>query len=243
MAANPEAGIPAELLNTPLTKYLADVWRNIVAATIRVRPQFDDLAEIDRLYRRIIDNLNQTEEPVSGMLLFRSHTAYLAAASLALSGQLSDAYVEMRAALESALYGLYMAGNSQRQELWAKRQDSDASRRAMKKEFHNHKMTPHLEQVDSHLRKMYDKLYQRTIDLGAHPNPWASLSQISITTSPTRHEFEANYFVFHDEAHPLCLRSLIQTGLCALSIFEHVYNARYKILQIDTRLADFHGRF
>lgn len=243
MDANPEAGIPTDLLEVPLTKYLTDYWRNVVAATHNIRPMFDDFAEIDNLYRLILDNLNQVDDQVPNMLLFRSHTAYLGAVTFAISGQAGESYVAMRAALEGALYSHFIAGNLARQRVWLDRHQSNEARKKSRKEFHTQAMIKHLSDKDSHLGGVFQKLYDRTIDLGAHPNPYATLSQFDISSTGTRHEFIANYFVFDEPYFPMCLKSVAQVGINALNIFEHLYKTRFKILQIDSRLSALDARY
>ncbi len=57
---------PPELPSDSLGKFLGDAHHNTVATFANLRPQYDALARIDRLYCDMIDNINQSLEFVAG---------------------------------------------------------------------------------------------------------------------------------------------------------------------------------
>ena len=142
----------------------------------------------------------------------------------------------LRGCLESALYGLYMAGDTNRQEIWLRRHDDVASRNRVKGEFTIGTVLKHLETVDAKTHGIVKALYDRTIDYGAHPNERAISTQIKTESSGPHHEFTAQYLLCGDMPHKVCLKSSAQIGICCLDIFCNVYRDRYRILGIDLRL-------
>src|SRR5262249_36974864 len=157
--------------------------------------------------------------------LWQTHDHFLGAVRLGLSGQLPGACALLRLSLESALYGLYVAGNSNRQEIWAKRHDDNSSRRHSKKEFTVRKIMDHLRSVDAKTQGIVDQLYQRTIDYGGHPNPRAVLPGIEIEESGRTTNFSMDHFQCGDVRQMACLKLAAQVGICSLDVLYHVQPA------------------
>ncbi len=228
--------IPPDWGADPLGNFVEDARRNCITTFTNLRRQYDALAEIDRICRVMIDNLNQSPELVCGFLLIRTHSSFLGAARLCLSGQLAEAYMVLRGCLENALYGLYVAGNTSRQEIWLRRHEDEASRRRMQKEFTIRNVMNHLQSVDPTSQHVAQTLYDRTIDYGAHPNERSVTTQVKTQRDGSRVNFTANYLICGDLAHEFCLRSAAQVGICCLDVFQDVWRDRYRILGLDVRL-------
>ncbi|NQT11811.1 MAG: hypothetical protein HQ582_03625 [Planctomycetes bacterium] len=219
-----------------LGKFLADAHYNTAATIANLRAQYDALATIDQMYCDMIENLNQSPEFVAGFFLIRTHSSFRGAARLCLSGEVAEAYMVLRSCLESALYGLYVADNTDRQEIWLRRHDDDVSLRRVKNEFTIRNVLSHLQSIDSKTHDIARSLYDRTIDYGGHPNERAVNTQIKTETHGSRAEFTAEYFLCGDLPHQLSLKSSAQIGICSLDIFYNVFRDRYRILGIDERL-------
>lgn len=73
--------------------------------------EYAKLAEIDGVFRKLIDNLLNTHDWFAAFFLLRAHSAFLAGSHLAMSGQAAEAYASLRLCLENGLYGLYLARN------------------------------------------------------------------------------------------------------------------------------------
>lgn len=142
----------------------------------------------------------------------------------------------LRGCLENALYGLYVAGNTNRQDIWLRRHEDDASRRRMQDEFKVRKVMNHLQSVDATSQRVAQELYDRTIDYGAHPNERSVTTQVKTQRDGSRVHFTANYLICGDLAHEFCLRSAAQVGICCLDVFHNVWRDRYRILGLDARL-------
>jgi hypothetical protein len=230
------ASKPPDWSRDPLSRFLDDARHNTVAAFKHCKPQFQRLSDIDAVYRLMLENLGQSQEFVSGFFLIRTHCSYLGATRLALSGQLAEAYMVLRGCLESALYGLYVAGSPYRQEIWLRRHDDEESEKRTKGEFQVRKVMDHLKEKDERTQAITQKLYDTTIDYGAHPNERAISSQITTTTDGTRANFSAEVFIVGNIPHAACMKSAARIGVCCMDIFSHVFRTRYEILGIDVRL-------
>ncbi len=142
----------------------------------------------------------------------------------------------LRGCLEIALYGLYVARNEARQEIWLRRHDDDLSRRRVASDFTIRNVLENLQSADAKTHTVAKRLYEQTIDLGGHPNERTVSTQIETKTSGSHIEFTAEYVLCGDISHKLCLKTAAQIGICCLDIFAHVFEARYRLLGIDMRL-------
>lgn len=207
-----------------------------MATALNCRPQFQRLSDIDALYWRMLENMNQSPEHFAGLFLFRTHCSFLGGCRLAFGGQVAEAYMVFRGALESALYGLYVAFDTSRQETWLRRHVDEASRKRVKDEFTIAKVMAHLKGIDERTHDIVKSLYDTTIDYGGHPNERTVSSQVATTQEGDRTNFSADVFNCGDLPHLACLKSAARVGIVCLDIFGHVFRARYKLLGIDLRL-------
>jgi hypothetical protein len=168
--------------------------------------------------------------------LIRAHSSFRAALRLCLSGQIPETFMVLRGCLESALYGLYVAGNTDRQEIWLRRHDSEASRRRVQNEFAIRNVLNHLQGIDTKTHEIAKSLYDRTIDYGGHPNERAISTQIKTESTESRVDFTAEYFLCGGLPQKASLKSVAQVSICSLDIFYNVFRDRYRILGIDLRL-------
>jgi len=219
----------------PLAQYLAAAWRNTVSAFTAERQRYRALVEIDGVFRQLVENLGVTPEHLSSTLLVRSHAAFLSTASLALSGQVAEAYALMRVTLEAALQGLFVAGNPERQKLWVGRSDDADARQRMHAEFTSDAMLRHLRDIDPATAGIYDKLRDRTIERGAHPKTFGALAR-KATGESAAIDFTREYFVCDDDVQRSCLRSAAQVGICCLSIFFYVFPNQYRAQELDVSI-------
>ncbi len=234
---------PADWNSDSLAKFLETSHRNVIVAFLKLRPKYDSLAALDRLFCDVTENLSQNPEFLSGFLLFRSHSAFRGASLACLSGTLAECYMLLRGSLESALYGLYVAGDTSRQEIWAQRHEDAASFHRMRGEFTISTVMNHLDSVDSATRGIAKQLYDRTIDFGGHPNQRAVSTQMKIKTSASRLEFAHEYFVCGDVAHEYAMKSAAQVGICCLDMFYHVFRDIYRKVGVDKRLDDIRKKY
>jgi hypothetical protein len=220
----------------PLAEYLAAAWRNTVASRTSQRDHYLALVEVDELFRELIIAASDGDEQLAATMLVRTHGSFLAAASLALGGQVAEAYAMAQNALRSALRGLFLADNDERQKVWLNRHDNDQTADQMRELFAHDAMLQQLRDADAATAGIYERLHQRTIDRSMH----SSIHGRPFKDSGGEVEgadFIDAYLVTGDEVQRMALRTLAQVGICTLSIFYYVYGDHFRERHLDSRLA------
>lgn len=218
----------------PLAHFLAGAWRNTVRSFRREHAHYDALAEIDALFRQLVEHASQGTERLASSMLVRTHGSLLAASSLALSGQVAESYVLMRNSLSSALQGVFLAGDAERQQIWIARADNDQAAELMQSTFAAGSMLEHLRDLDAATAAICERLQQRTIDRSAHPNAHGPFVHTG-DNQPV--DFSRAYLITDDDVQRMALRSAAQVGICTLSMFYYVYGELYRAHKLDARLA------
>jgi hypothetical protein len=86
------------------------------------------------------------------------------------------------------------------------------------------------------LYNITNELYERTIDLGGHPNERAFFSVMKQEKDDSKIRFDSAYLVGNEPALQLGLKSCAQIGICALLIFQRIYQERFNILGLSEQL-------
>lgn len=219
-----------------LSKFIQGTTDNIYATFDNLKEWYNRLRDIHASFSVATQNMDRTQDWFASFFLFRGHSAYLAGTRLSLSGQVPEAYMVLRGALECALYGLYVARKPSVRETWLRRDDDAISRKRVRQEFKISNVFEVLKSEDQKLRKTAGDLYERTIDYGGHPNQQAFLSVMKQQSDESKTTFQSAYMIGNEEALRLCLKSCAQIGTCVLSIFRLVFRERFDILGISQSL-------
>ena len=207
------------------------------------REAYDLLNDINRIFERLGDGLDNTPEVFSLFFVRRTHASYLGAVRLSISAQLCEAYMVLRGCLENALYGLYFFKNPESRRVWLNRHDNAESRRLAGREVKYQKLLACLKSANKHTSETADELYDRTIDYGAHPNERAlsqSLTRLNLTKE--RWEFSMSYLSEDFAPFRACLLTSARVGVCSLDIFREVFKERFDILGISDDLGNLRER-
>lgn len=194
--------------------------------------EYHQLVQIDSLFKRVQENLDFTKDWFAALFFLRTHTSFLGASDVALSGLLPEAYMIMRGCLENSLYGLYLARHEAKAKTWLQRNESAQMKKKVRDEFKNSRLLSFLSTVDSRLGKAGNSLYERTIDLGAHPNQLALTTAMRTQQTDAKTEVKIAYISGDPIASQLCLKTTAQVGVFGLSVFRHVFKERFDILGI-----------
>lgn len=228
--------VPPGWGDDPLSKFIQGTTDNTYATFHNLKEWCNRLRDIHASFTIATQNMDRTQDWFASFFLFRAHSAYLAGIRLALSGQVPEAYMVLRGALECALYGLYAARKPSVRETWLRRDEDEATRKKVRQEFKVANTLKVLESEDQKLRKIAGDLYERTIDYGGHPNQQAFLSVMKQQSDESKITFQSAYMIGNEDALQLCLRSCAQIGICALSIFRLVFREKFDILGISQNL-------
>ncbi len=236
--------VPVGWGRDPVTTYLDGVRSNQFATFANKQSAFADLIEIDGMFRRLLDGAMNPKPLLPASFLLRSHSAYLAALSAVASGQLYEAQSLLRGSLEQAGYGCFIGNNQERWELWMNRHDSPDSLKSVRREFTHGKIVQHLTSADVSIAEIYAKLYDWTIDYGAHPNERGASMSSAIRDLPDgAKQIQAIYLYDDGLLMDFCLRETAQVGLCDLRIACLIYPARTKAVGIEYQLQEICKRY
>lgn len=216
-----------------ISDFMERAFKNILATSERRPTKYAILAEIDSAFRKLIDNLKNSPNWVEGLFVLRAHGAHLGAVRLAASGQVGEVYPLLRAELEAALYALHMFRNPDTRETWLRRHDDDRSRGASITEFRIPPILNELDGMSRAKRQRTEQLYERTIDLGGHPNELGLLSLLERNETDDSVELSLQVLAPGTEAFDLCLKSTMEVGIATLDIFQEIYETRFELVSLD----------
>ena len=199
------------------------------------RPWFEKLSAIDRTFLDAINALNgNTPNYFEGLMLISAHAAFRGAAEFAMQGRANESMLLMRSCLEYAMYGIHFRRNPHLVEVWAHRGDGEKQRKAVRKHFKSTEMLDGISALNNAIDPRTKALYERTIDMGAHPNEAGFFGRLEITDSPEGggKMFQVKYLQGGDLAHMQALKTAAQTGVCTLECFWLLYRERFDILGV-----------
>ena len=127
--------VPAAWGDDAVSAFLDGAWRNIFASFALLPAQYKKAREVDDALLLLCQNLSNAGDWFAPLFAMKSHSCYRAAIGLAMAGQSPEAFMVMRGALESALYGLYIHVNKDALNIWMRRNDGPDEKNKMKVEF------------------------------------------------------------------------------------------------------------
>ena len=219
-----------------LSAFIDQARDNVFASFVKIHPHYDKLLTVDAAYLLIGENPLNPPDFFAPLFLLKAHSSFRAAVGLAMSGQSPEAFMVMRGCLESALYGLYINRNEDAFGVWIRRHEDDKARKRVRKEFTIARMWETLKSIDAKLQGETEALYEKTIDLGAHPNPASVISALKMSKGEDRTKFQLAYLSAEPEVIRGTMKSAAQTGVIGLSIFRYVLKERYDILGLTAQL-------
>lgn len=220
-----------------LTNFIQMANDNTIATFVNLKAWWNKLTEINSGFKKIADNLNNTQNILSSFFLLRSHSAFLAAIRLSSSGQVPESYMVLRGCLEFALYGFYLYKKPDKTGMWLNR--DRGSRSDVIREFRPQKMIGVLKKHDAIIGEAASTLYEHTIGWGAHPNEKAITLNQEIVKETGGYIFNNIYLHEGNSAvAQICLKKTAQTGVCSLSIFRLVFKEKFELLGVSEELEE-----
>lgn len=191
------------------------------------------IARIDGCLVRAGSNLINPEPLTAAVLLLRCQYAFKAAASMALAGQAGDVFPTLRSVLEYAGYCLVIYETPSLAGVFSLRHAGKVEMDKQKRAFKIKAVKGAVARHSARLAAIYEDLYQRTIDFGAHPNPRAVFSTTSL-------EGEGQIMPHAITSDPKImvhtLKSAAQMGLAALRVLECAYKSRFEQLGLRSEM-------
>lgn len=147
-------------------------------------------------------------------LLFQSQACWLSAVSAALSGQVVPTNILLRGVLENAMYAVAVSFKPELRDVWLSR---DAGRfRLGEHAFNTAQIWKYFDEFCPHLLARTKRLYDATIENGAHPNPFAHV-KTSFLKIEDMSETVGIAMMQDDSVDDLC-QTLGETGELVISI-------------------------
>lgn len=228
-----------------LTDFFDTVFQNGFAAFQRRSEFIAKAREIDTLFEEMLDETksNPSIGQANARIVFMvpSHRAFRTAALLAMTGLLAESAMVARGCLENALYAFYLAGNTDKIELWFSRHEDDEHVRReklkeIKKVFKPSDFMNGLAAEDSENGAAARKLYDSLIDMGAHPNMMALYAATEFNDVGDGKRLDFHYCSVNNMAQDVSLRVSLQVGVCALKIFERIWKLRFEISGLSEKI-------
>ena len=112
----------------------------------------------------------------------------------------------------------------------------------VKREFTVANVRATIEKANQHAAAVFDQLYQRTIDFGAHPNERAITGSLSIEDLAERKLMEQLYL--HGDGITLdhVVKTTAQAAVCSLEIFSAIFPERFERLGVSAALLELRKR-
>jgi hypothetical protein len=212
-----------------------DVVRSNQRANREGFPEWYAIIErIDTCFVRAGSGLVDPDPVMAAVLLLRCQYAFKAAAAMALAGQAAEAFPAIRSVLEYAGYCLVIAETPSLQSVFSLRHAGEVEKRAQKDAFQIRAVKDAVARRSAPLAAIYEDLYQRTIDFGAHPNPHAVFSTMKLDEREGKIMPQAITKDSKIMVHTF--KSAGQVGLAALHVLECAYTSRFQQLGIHDEL-------
>ncbi len=215
-----------------LSFFVSNAFTNCLATFVNKKPQYNVLLQIDQCFMKVGENLINPTDELAALLLLRSHSAYRAACRLALSGQATDSFPSLRSCIEYGLYALHINQNPNLGEIWLRRHDNEEAKKLSRQSFPHVEVAKSLKVLGAKLHETIEKLYERTIDFGAHPNEMAITGSMTITEKEGRKEYAQIYLHADSLALEHVLKTTAQVGLGSLCIFYPIFKEKFDLLGI-----------
>ena len=221
-----------------LTGFIDTAHRNRFATFANKKDWSKRLIDLDGCFMRVAKEWLNPGNPLTPLFFLRCHSAYRAACEHAMAGQVTDTFPQIRACLEYAGYALHIHKNPRLGEIWLRRHEDEATKKAVREKFLVLNVRATIEKANRHAAKVFDELYERAIDFGAHPNERSITGSLKITDLGDRKSFESLYL--HGDGPPLLhtLKTTAQTGVCALAILQEAFPERFELLGISADLLE-----
>jgi len=227
---------PPDWGNDEISKFIDHARGNEFATFANLKDEAAYLIEIDLLFRVAVDALNHSKDWFAGFFVLRAHSNFLAACRLVWSGQIPETYELLRSCLENALYCLYLAKNPDSRETWLRRHDNEDTKKAVRAEFKIGTLLDLASAVAPAEGPIARKLYDRSIDYGAHPNERALMQSLKIIEGVEQIKFQVIYQEHDSVQLRFALKTTAEFGICALSLIQGAYQERFAILGMADEL-------
>jgi hypothetical protein len=153
-----------------------------------------------------------------------------------MAGMTVEGMPVLRLSLEFAAYACFLKENPQLSMVWWDRDVDEETKEKARDKFTAGKMTRAVKKLDERLGQIYEDLYDRTIQWGAHPNEKTVTQSLGLKSNPGETVLEQVYLQEDGYVLDSWIRTANQVGICVLKIFEFVHPERFEKLEVHARI-------
>ena len=228
--------------NDPLSTFFSEAEHNERVSALNLATIYTLLQRLHVTFQRVEETVEKDKREeflVTRFLMVRTHSSFLAAIRLAMSGQLFESYAVLRAAIEQAWYALHMAKDPQppnRITVWLCRNDDETSKSKCKSEFTVANVRSTHESLDPVTAKQLHELYETMIDFGAHPNQLGVLVAMSKSEMEQGINYQVGILFPEVVALAATLRMAVAVAVGALKVFQLIFPECFKLMGLDEEI-------
>lgn len=226
----------------PLSTFLSDAQRNERITALKLRDIYALLRRMHAVFQRLATitekEHNQNLLPTR-FLMARAHASWLAAIRLGLSGQVVEVYPVLRAVVEDTWYALHLAKDPNpptRAKIWLLRNEDAATKARCKNEFTISKIRATHTALDLATATAMQTLYDRTIELGAHPNELGVFAAMTRTDTDQNCTFGVVFLTDKPVLIASALKTAVEAAVGALKTFRLIFPERFTIMGMDNEI-------
>ncbi|MFH1370064.1 MAG: hypothetical protein ABII09_02080 [Planctomycetota bacterium] len=226
---------------TYLTEFLLSADINTRITYLKRNGYFEMLENLGDIFISASENVGYSDNSsfVIALLLGRACGNYFATVRLSSSGQLSEAYVQLRTCIESALYAFNIHSERSSAQVWLDRHKSNKSRKVSLNLFKPGVIMSRLEQTNQSLGQETKRDYEHCIDYGAHPNERSVSSNLNISGG----KISLILLNTTEGIFEFCLSACVMCGLDVVKIFNLIYPDDFKKFNADQRMQSIQLQF
>lgn len=211
-----------------LFNFIEECWNNSLASVANKNVTARRLSDLDAIFLDFHMDMKPetTDQLIPAFLFFRAFSSFRASVMMALCLP-TDSFALQRSCLENAGYARLIADNEELSTAWLNRDNDATTRRFIRNTFKQAAIRSAIAANDPRLAKIFQDLYDHTIDFGAHPN------EKSVTTNLDRASLRTSnikVMLLPGDGLPLdhCLITAARIGICALKIFGTIFKKRFE---------------
>src|SRR6266849_2245832 len=222
-----------------LSAFLSNAQRNERTSALKMPDVYAVLQCVHAVFQQastITEKEHNANLLPTRFLMARAHAAWLAATRQGLSGQVVEAYPVVRAVIEASWYALHLAKDPNpptRVVIWLRRNDNKASKERCKTEFTVANVRATHSALDPAAAAVLQTLYDRTIELGGHPNERGVLAAMTRTDTGQVRIFGVVFLTDNLVAIAVALKTAVEAAVGALKTFRLIFPERFAIMGTD----------
>jgi hypothetical protein len=224
---------PASFGTEPLSQFMDAAINNIFTTYCHKSDWYHKFLRLDEAFYTAFVNVSTIHNTVFGLLLGRAHGGFRGACMMTMSGYPVEPYILMRGCIEASLYALHIEANDGLADIWLNRHDDEKSEAACRDSFRYGALKRTLKARSQKHYETMANLYERAIDLGAHPNERSVTDNIDFVKDGNKQILSLKYIVGDSQQLEDALKTTSEVGTCALRILQLARPYYFKQLGID----------